>query len=228
VTLLFIHGAGFSSECFENQLRYFPGSHAPNLPGHFSNGEPAIIDDFADAIEQYVEQQRLQDVIACGHSMGGAVALSVALRGRIPLRGIAVLGAGARLRVAPNILLGLESDFETSVRNLAQLFFADASKERIEWAIRSMLSIGPEQTVRDFRACNAFDVLERLSEIRVQLLALTGEHDIMTPAKYAVTLADRVPRGQARIIAGAGHFVMVERPQETNAALAAFISQDLS
>jgi pimeloyl-ACP methyl ester carboxylesterase len=224
VTLLFIHGAGFTGDCFEKQLRYFPGSHAPNLPGHFSDGEPAAIDDFADAIEQYVEQESLQDVIACGHSMGGAVALAVALRGRVPLRGIALLGAGARLRVAPDILQALQSDFETGVRNLAPLFFAQPSEKRVEWAVASMLSIGPQQTLRDFRACNAFDVLERLSEIRVQLLALTGEHDTMTPVKYALALADRVPRGQARIIRGAGHFVMVERPQETNAALAAFIS----
>jgi pimeloyl-ACP methyl ester carboxylesterase len=225
VTLIFIHGAGFTGACFENQLRYFSGSRAPNLPGHLSHGEPATIDDFADAIEQYVEQESLQDVIACGHSMGGAVALAVALRGRIQLRGIALLGAGARLRVAPDILQDLQSDFQTTVRNLASLFFAEASEERIEWAAGSMLSVGADQTLRDFRACNAFDVLARLSEIRVQLLALTGEHDVMTPPKYALALADRVPRGQARIIPGAGHFVMVERPVETNAALATFISQ---
>ncbi len=128
------------------------------------------------------------------------------------------------MRVAPAILQRLEDDFEEGARYVAGFFFADGSDARTEWAVNSMRRVGSDQTIRDFRACDAFDVLDRLPELSVPLLALTGEADKMTPPKYAQALADRVPGAQARMVSGAGHFVMVEKPEETNDAVRAFIS----
>ena len=56
-------------------------------------------------------------------------------------------------------------------------------------------------------------------KLGVPLLAVTGDRDVMTPPKFAQWLADRVPGAAARIVAGAGHLVMIERPAETNAAI---------
>ncbi len=91
-------------------------------------------------------------------------------------------------------------------------------------AVGMMLAVGQAQTVRDFRACDAFDALDRVDRIRLPVLALTGEADKLAPAKHAAALAGRVRGAQARMIRDAGHFVMVERPAETNAAIAAFVS----
>ncbi|MEO7202883.1 MAG: alpha/beta fold hydrolase, partial [Candidatus Tumulicola sp.] len=62
----------------------------------------------------------------------------------------------------------------------------------------------------------------RLHELRVPVLVVTGSRDAMTPPKYAQSLADRVPLGSARIIPDAGHFAMIERPDEVADAIAAF------
>ncbi|HXM07732.1 MAG TPA: alpha/beta fold hydrolase, partial [Candidatus Acidoferrum sp.] len=131
-------------------------------------------------------------------------------------------GSGSRLRVAPVIFERLEADFPAASRDLAQMFFADPSSERIDAAVADMAEVGQEQTIRDFRACDAFDAGERLPELSVPLLAITGERDAMTPPKYALSLADRVPSGTARIIADAGHFAMIERPDDVASAIAAF------
>jgi 3-oxoadipate enol-lactonase len=88
--------------------------------------------------------------------------------------------------------------------------------------VATMLKVGQAQTLRDFRACNAFDATERIASLRVPLLALTGERDVLTPPKFAQWFADRVPGAQARILPDAGHLAMIERPEETNAALRAF------
>ena len=224
MTLLFIHGAGCTREVFDAQARAFPDSHAPNLPGHACAGAPESIAQFADAIEAYVRENELSAVVPCGHSMGGAVALELALRKPAWLSGAVLLGSGARMRVAPAILNGLRDDFEPAARTIAGYFFAEPSAQRIEAAVESMRRVGQAQTVRDFLACDAFDALDRLGSVTVPLLALTGEADKMMPPKFALALADRVPGAQARIVPGAGHFVMVERPAETNESISAFLA----
>jgi 3-oxoadipate enol-lactonase len=219
--IFFIHGAGCTPASFGDFPQRFPGSQVPALPGRCGvAGQPASIEAFADAVEGVIAGR--DDAILCGHSMGGAVALEVALRGVSGVRGIVLLGSGSRLRVAPAIFEQLDADFEAASRQLAQWFFAEPTPERVAAAVADMSVVGREQTIRDFRACNAFDVGERLHELAVPLLAVTGERDAMTPPKYAQLLADRVPSGMARIIPGAGHFATIERPNDVAGAIAAF------
>jgi pimeloyl-ACP methyl ester carboxylesterase len=224
VKTIFVHGAGFTGSCFAQQLRRFPDAAAPNLPGHLCAGQPESIAAFADFIAAYIKREAFDDVALCGHSMGGAVALELALRRHRAVRAVVLLDSGARLRVAPAIFERMRTDFEDGARFVAGFFFAEPSPERVQWAVDTMLEVGAAQTLRDFEACDGFDALDRLGEIGVPLLALTGEYDKMTPAKYAQVFADRVPGAQTRILAGAGHFAMVERPEETNAHIAAFLS----
>jgi pimeloyl-ACP methyl ester carboxylesterase len=224
VTLVFLHGAGFGGDVFAAQTAEFEASHAPNLPGHFCPGQPQTVDEFAAFVAEYVHRNDLRDVVLCGHSLGGAIAIQTALDRAVPLRALVLLASGAKLRVAPAFLKGFESDFRATAREVASYFFAEPAPARIAWAADCMERVGPAQTLRDFRACDAFDALERLGEISVPVLALTGEADKMTPPKFAHALADRVPGAQARIIAGAGHFVMVEQPDETNEAIRACLS----
>lgn len=224
MTLLFLHGAGFTGEVFTDVRAAFPGSHAPDLPGHLCAGEPQSIADFAAFTAQYIRERELRDVVLCGHSMGGAIAIETALSHSAALRALVLLASGARLRVAPAFLEGLQNDFAATARTIASNFFAHSTAERIEWAAGSMERVGPAQTLRDFHACNEFDALERLGALPVPVLALTGDGDRLTPPKYGAALADRVPDGEARIIAGAGHLLMVERPGETIEQIRTFLS----
>ena len=224
MTVLFLHGAGFTGAVFDAQTAAFRNAVAPNLPGHLCAGEPASIAQFADAVERDVRARESNGVVLAGHSMGAAIALECALRKPAWLRAAVLIGGGARMRVAPAFLEGFERDFEATARLLAGYFFAEPSAERVEWAVQTMLAVGPTQTLRDFRACDAFDALDRLGEITVPVLAITGEADKLAPAKHALALAGRVPGAEARIVPGAGHFVMTERPTETNEAIAAFLA----
>ncbi len=221
--MLFLHGAGGTGTAFSNQIAEFAGAEAMVLPGHGDGGDgPDSIGGFAGAVAARLDALDWSDVLLCGHSMGGAIALETALRGNSRIAGVVAIGSGARMRVAPAFLEAMERDFPAAARTFASSFFARAGQADVDAAVATMLEVGAARTLRDLRAVDAFDVTARLSELSVPLLAITGERDVLTPPKYALFLADRVPAGEARIVADAGHFVMMERPEETNAAIRAF------
>ena len=82
---------------------------------------------------------------------------------------------------------------------------------------------GPGVMLNDLRACNAFDIMNRLSEIRVPTLALCGSEDIMTPPKYSHHLEEGLPEARAVVIHGGTHMVFAEKPEEVNIAIAEFL-----
>lgn len=222
MTLAFIHGAGCLPSIFGAQLEAFPDALTVTLPGHGASGAPSSIGEFADDVaERLAAHER---VVLAGSSMGGAIALELALR-RLPnVAAVVLLGSSARLRVAPAIFEAIDRDFRGAAEMLAGYFFSEKRRALIDAAVGMMLAVGPEQTRRDFQACDAFDVRERLAQIALPLLALTGEADVMTPVKFAAELANRVPGAEARTIPGAGHLLFVERPAETNEAIRSFVS----
>jgi 3-oxoadipate enol-lactonase len=224
VTLVLVHGAGCTRDVFAAQTEALPDAVALALPGHAAPGEAASIEAFADAVAHDLEARGIEDAVLCGHSMGGAIALELALRRDPRVRAVVLLSSGARLRVAPAMLARLEADFSAGVNELVQHFFATPTSERVAASLTMMHAVGQAQTLRDFRACDAFNCLDRLEKVTLPLLALTGELDVLTPPKFAVALADRVPGASARILPGAGHFAMAERPGDVNDALRAFVN----
>ena len=223
--LVFIHGAGCDGSVFVHQTRAFENAVALNLLGHGRPGYAESISAFADDVANELAHNGFDNVILAGSSMGGAIALELALRKHPAVRALALLGSGAKLRVAPAIFEAIDKDFPAAAKMLAGYFFHQPNPAMIDAAVAAMLAVGPAQTHADFAACNAFDVTERVAEIAVPVLALTGEGDVMTPPKMAAFLADRIPGAQARIIPGAGHLLFIERPVETNDALRTFVSQ---
>ncbi len=224
MTLVFVHGAGCTGEVFAAQTAAIDDSVALTLPGHTTPGEPASIEGFADAVTSQLRAQELDNVILCGHSMGGAIALELALRREPRVRAIVMLSSGARLRVAPALFEQMEHDFQAAARELPRHFYAEPSPAQLAASTQMMLAVGQAQTLRDFRACDAFDRIGRLGEVTLPLLAMTGERDVLTPPKFAEALADRIPGASARIVPRAGHLAMAERPGDVNDALRAFVN----
>ncbi|HQR29949.1 MAG TPA: hypothetical protein PLL32_06035, partial [Anaeromyxobacteraceae bacterium] len=65
----------------------------------------------------------------------------------------------------------------------------------------------------DFTACDAFDVRERLGEIRAPARVVVGARDALTPPRYAAFLAAGLGAGEPLVVAGAGHLVQREAPE---------------
>ena len=88
-----------------------------------------------------------------------------------------------------------------------------------------MMKTSPEVIYSDFEACDKFNVMSRLKEIKLPTLIICGLEDQVTPVKYSEYLKNNIPNSRLEIIANAGHMVMLEKPEELNERLEKFIKE---
>jgi len=235
-TLLMIHGAGGSSENWQNQVR---ASKAPagrlggsvnalavDLPGHGESTGPGHfdMDAYAAWLSEILRTVFDEPPFVMGHSMGGSIVQKVALSDPNLMRGIILVGTGPRLQVAPAFLEGLQKDFETTVDTLMAYAYApDADTRLVQQGINLMKAAGPEVAYGDFYACDRFDVRDRIGAIDLPCLVLCGSEDKLTPPSLSRKLHDAIRGSRMEIIPHAGHMVMVEQFQAFNERVLDFI-----
>jgi pimeloyl-ACP methyl ester carboxylesterase len=205
----------------------------PDLPGHGRSGEipgltldehAAAIVPFLEAIVQKMPAGSTPAIFLAGHSMGGAIALLVALGWPKLLAGLVLVGSGAKLRVSPEIIEGLKnSPSETQGLVARWSFSKDADPGLILRTIRDLTGTPIERTLADFRACDAFDLRAQADRISIPTLLICGREDKMTPPRYSEFLHERIPGSRLHLVDGAGHAVMVEAAAEVSRVIAEFI-----
>lgn len=229
--LILIHGAGGSFLSWHPSLRRLEGEtvYTLSLPGHGGSkraGRQSIA-EYAEDLFQLVETNQIPKPVLMGHSMGGAIALTFALEHPEALSGLALLGAGAKLRVAPAILekAGNPETFAEAVQLINERCFSPgASADLLRLSIENMSKAAPHTLLGDFLACNSFDVMERLPAVQVPTLILCGSLDAMTPPRYSQLLADQIPHAQLHLVDGAGHMLQLEQPEAVAKRLKEFLN----
>jgi pimeloyl-ACP methyl ester carboxylesterase len=240
--LLFVHGAGSSADFWHLQRTAFPNAHYPDLPGHGTSQPSAIsyqlsasgenlLDDYAGWVSSFVETAGLRDVVLNGHSMGGAIALILALRRPGWLRAIILTASGARLPVSSDLLGLVRSDYPAAAEAIVEASFAPpdgppsyALKVRMNGTRRRLLRTPVEVTLADYETCAHFDVTERVGEISLPALCIVGAQDAMVPPEYSKELHRAIHGSKLEVIEGAGHMLPMEKPDEYNHAVAEFVS----
>jgi pimeloyl-ACP methyl ester carboxylesterase len=228
--VVLIHGAGGTHLYWPSEVRRLPGYriYAPDLPGHGKSGGRGMqsIGAYSQALIDWMDAVDLHSALFVGHSMGGAIALALALDHPQRTLGLGLVGAGARLRVAPDILdqASNQTTFLSAVTAVITRSFSPHTPVRLtELAARRMAETRPSVLYGDFLACNEFDVRERLCEIHQPALVLCGADDQMTPVRHAQFLANGIPNAALKVIPAAGHMVMLEQPQAVAGSLGEFI-----
>lgn len=228
MTLVLLHSAGRTPSLWDRVRERLVGipAVAPPLPGRDDAGWPAgergrDVGAFARSVVGYLDSIEVERAVVCGHSLGGAVALAMALDHPGRVAGIGLVASGARLRVWPQVLDGLQDGLRDVVDFIVNASLGPGGADRDRIVLRRMIeAVGAEQTLADFRACDAFDVMDRLAEIRVPALVLAGDQDVATPPKYARYLAERIAAARLVLYEGAGHELPLERPDEVAGELA--------
>lgn len=228
--LILIHGAGGMHLHWPYTLRRLTDYKvfAPDLPGHGKSdglGRQSI-EKYAESLAVWMEQVGIEKAVLAGHSMGGAIAQTMATKYADKVRALILISTGAKLAVNPYLLEVLSTPSTTPAAIdmiLKWSWSPETSGKVIEKVREQMLNTRSAVLYGDFLACSKFDLTGNLCEIKVPTLVIAGDNDKMTPIDVNRQLESSIKNAQMQVIPNSGHMVMLEKPEAVGDAAFNFL-----
>jgi pimeloyl-ACP methyl ester carboxylesterase len=227
--VVFFHGAGGNNLLWKRTFQHLSGEAvavAVDLPGH-PDGEITCktVGDYARASSEFISDLGIDRPVVCGHSMGGAVALVLALTHPNELGGLVLVSTGAKLGVDPAILEGLSGQPLHAVEQLItprSFYSLDLGLGR---EARASLSISNlDIFLNDYLACQNFDVRADLKRIDTSTLIVCGDKDRMTPPRWSHYLNGNIIDSELRFVKDSGHMLPLEKPEALAGLIQPFLA----
>ena len=191
------------------------------------------IADAAAEIAGLISNNLAGSLVLVGISMGGTIAIQIALDYPQYVERLVLVNTFAALR--PNRLKDLSYLAVRFIR--ANLLGVHAQAEMVAWRIfpeagqeplrkiliNSILQSDPAVYRAAMRSLGLFDVKKRLQQIKIPTLVVTGTLDSMVPPAVQAVLAEKIPGAQQVFITGGRHAVIVDQPERFNQVLLDFL-----
>lgn len=228
---------------------------ALDLPGYGLSDKADVsgtMPDFAAAVAGTMDALGVAEADVVGISMGGQIALTLALDHPDRVRRLALLSpagietfteaesAGMKALVTPAAIANTP---EAQVQANVAANFDAYDESRDGWILEQRRAVVARADFPDYAAANAASVagmldgpvVERLGEISAPTLVLYGAGDRLIPNPYlhpgltteavADSAQSLLPHATVELVPDAGHLVMLERPDVVHARLVAFLDE---
>jgi pimeloyl-ACP methyl ester carboxylesterase len=202
----------------------------PDHPGFGASPAPAFIDDISDVAYLYldaIEALGLSGLHLVGHSLGGWIALELAVRSSHRLRSVTLIAsAGIHVKGVPKADI-----FMIDPEEQARLAYSDpeagnaAAERAAADKYQDLAILNRIASARYGWQPRFFNPrLERwLHRVKVPTHLVWGEHDRIIPPAYAEAFQRLIPQAKLTMIAGAGHLPHVEQRAAVAAAMHTFL-----
>jgi pimeloyl-ACP methyl ester carboxylesterase len=229
--VVLLHGTGASHLSWPPEIRRLSGYRVftLDLPGHGKSGGVGLQSAaaYARSVIQFMDAALLWKAVFIGHSLGGAIALTLAIEHTERVAGLGLISCGARLPVFSSLLENASNSatYQLACQSLLDgLFGSQPDARLVEQSAKRLADVRPAVLHGDLVACNAFDLSLSLETICVPTLILCGAEDRVTPLQLSKTLANGIPSAALQTVDGAGHAVMLEQPRRVSSVLSVFLS----
>lgn len=219
-------------------LRGFGASPKP-LDPHYS------LEEHADDIYRIILRDNLSKLTLIGNSLGGAVALLVASRlceqNPNRLSKLVLIAAGAYKEYLPRYLKLMRTPLgrpmiylapsRLAARFVLRAAYHDSKKltkdQTTAYSTPMATRAGRHALLQTAKQCvppQSDEMISKLGDITVPTLLLWGREDAIIPLRVGELLEQAIPHAHLRIIERCGHIPQEEKPEETIATIAEFLS----
>lgn len=229
ITLFFVHGWLGNLNWWNHQYEAFGERYQivqMDLVGHGKSSKTRqiwSIESFAQDIQAVIEQLNLKNVVLIGHSMSGSTVVQAAnnlpnIVSKIIL--VDTIQHVAQMptmeQVAP-LFAGLRSNFQGTIKNMVPMYmFAKTSpkdvKERI---IDEFAAADPDIAISSLEPFYSTPIEELCCSLNIPVRAIQSDLYPTDPEMNRTYFKDY----DLKIIAGVGHYPMLEAPTEFNNAM---------
>lgn len=192
---------------------------------------PGGIADHADDLLALLDHVGWGSTAVCGLSVGGLIAMEVAIRAPERVTQLVLMDTAARIgtadawnaRIAAVLQRGVASIGDQIMERWFSLAFRECRPDEFAgWQrmLERTPAIGYADTCRALRDADLTDAIRR---IEAPTLVIAGDKDLSTPPHLVADTARRIPAATFRTISGAGHLPCIERPDEVASLLRDFL-----
>lgn len=246
-SIIFLHGLGGFLDNWDENLPYFSGRYraiALDLPGFGKSEKPIMpysVQFFTNVVKAFMDARGITRAVLVGNSMGGHIALNVALKYPEMVEKLVLVDPGGSWR-KPGTFLSLVialfgSDWwfrhpsPWQIRLVVSRIFYDAESRHAREYMRRY--IGWSRTKEFHLFAHAFyragvDILfntlrNRLREVRVPTLIVWGKEDRIIPVGLAYSMHRRIRGSRLIVYERCGHVPMMEKAAEFNRDVEKFL-----
>lgn len=244
--VVLLHAGLTDSRLWEPQLRSFPQSHLVlrvDLPGFGNSPFETNPVSFRGAVRDAMDVEGINRAALVGASLGGNTALQLTLESPERVSALVLVGAGLPDHDWSEDVTSFfdeeegaleRGDLEAAVKANLRMWFAGPHRrlDDLSPAMRELVGEMQRQAFRQQEGNDGVRMLrlepsesERLGEVSVPALIVTGDEDVGDIHVIADRLAAGIPAAERATIAGAAHLPSLERPEEFDRIVLDFLAR---
>jgi pimeloyl-ACP methyl ester carboxylesterase len=207
-----------------------------DLRGHGESDlitRPVDVHDLARDALQVLDEAGIRTCAVAGFSLGGAVAQALALDHPERVDKLALIASvGGRTpeeqaKARERIRFLEERGTAALVEGNRERWFTDAFRrdhaDVVDQRVAQVTACDGPSYLHAFRVFATADFAERLHEIRVPTLVVTGEHDLAATGRMARLMGERIPDCEVHVLPGLRHSLLIEATTTISELLASFL-----
>ncbi len=236
--ILFIHGLGSSTRDWELQVPFFSKHYQVvtfDTRGHGKSDKPPgpyTISLFAADTVELIKGLGLTPPHVVGISLGGIIALQLAVSAPDLVRSLTIVNAGPEfiVRTIKERLLVLQRQLIVRLLGMRKMgeflskrLFPKPGQEKLRQLFIERWAENDPQAYRDaMRAIVGWSVTDQLNTIQCPTLVIAADQDY-TPVTVKEAYVARIPQAELKVISDSRHATPVEQPEKFNETLMAFL-----
>jgi 3-oxoadipate enol-lactonase len=241
--LFLLHALTFDTRMWADQVVALSKKYRcinMDFRGHGRSSMPdseCTLEQFAEDVYGLMKELGIEQAHVAGLSLGGMVAMRLALAHPEVVRSLVLVGTSAQAEQAERAAqyetmarISKEQGPEAIMPGVVPLFFSQAfiqgQPQKLEAFKEEFRNIDREGAYRATLAtARRRDIGEEIKSIRVPTLIIVGEQDLTEPVSEAETIQRQIAGSRLEKIAGAGHITSLEEPEKVTALIEEFLSQ---